>query len=110
MEHETYWEQLSALLDGELNETDRAAVTAHLAQCADCQAYLAELTALRDAMGAWGDEDVPGGFAEGVMERVRREAPETLWRVSVEDGRGAGEAVTDSSNRHGYWITTEELS
>ena len=74
MEHETYREQLSALLDGELNETDRAAVTAHLAQCADCQAYLAELTALRDAMGAWEDEDVPDGFAEGVMERVRREA------------------------------------
>ncbi len=37
------------------------------------------------------------------MERARRTAPESVWRA-VYDGR-AGEAVTDSSNRHGYWIT-----
>lgn len=37
------------------------------------------------------------------MERVKRAAPESIWRAEY-DGR-AGEAVTDSSNRHGYWIT-----
>ena len=39
----------------------------------------------------------------GEMERVRAAAPETVWRTEY-DGR-AEEAVTDDSNRHGYWIT-----
>ena len=41
------------------------------------------------------------------MELTRRTAPESLWRA-VYDGH-AGQAVTDSSNRHGYWITTHPL-
>ena len=41
------------------------------------------------------------------MEQARRTAPETIWRAEY-DGR-AGETVTDSSNRHGYWITKTAL-
>lgn len=37
------------------------------------------------------------------MDEAKRAAPEAIWRA-VYDGH-AGEAVTDSSNRHGYWIT-----
>ncbi len=37
------------------------------------------------------------------MDEARRTAPEAVWRA-VYDGH-AGETVTDSSNRHGYWIT-----
>ena len=38
------------------------------------------------------------------MERIRRAAPDTVWRAEY-DG-APDKAVTDSSNRHGYWITT----
>ena len=38
------------------------------------------------------------------MERIQRAAPDTVWRAEY-DGAPDG-AVTDSSNRHGYWITT----
>ena len=40
------------------------------------------------------------------FEAVRTEAPETLWRWSCDDADLA-RAVTDSSNRHGWWITVE---
>lgn len=38
------------------------------------------------------------------FERVRREAPETIWRSAVDEASLSDE-VTDSSNRHGWWIT-----
>ena len=41
------------------------------------------------------------------LEHVRQTAPDTLWRWTY-DGQVAGK-VTDSSNRHGYWITTGAL-
>ena len=42
------------------------------------------------------------------MEQARAAAPERVWRA-VYDG-AADRAVTDSSNRHGYWITTAPLT
>ena len=38
------------------------------------------------------------------LEQTRKNAPETIWRASVDDAHLA-DAVTDSSNRHGWWIT-----
>ena len=38
------------------------------------------------------------------FEAVRAAAPDTLWRWSCDDG-DLGRDVTDSSNRHGWWIT-----
>lgn len=40
------------------------------------------------------------------FEAVRAAAPDTLWRWSC-DETGLGQTVTDSSNRHGWWITAE---
>lgn len=40
------------------------------------------------------------------MEAVRSSAPDSIWRWAY-DGQ-AGSTVTDSSNRHGYWITQGE--
>ena len=39
------------------------------------------------------------------FEAVRAGAPDSLWRWSCGDA-DPGRAVTDSSNRHGWWITT----
>jgi len=49
----------------------------------------------------FGPEDVQG------LEQTRKNAPETLWRAS--EIRDMTEAVTDSSNRYGYYITMGEL-
>ena len=38
------------------------------------------------------------------LSRLERAAPETIWRAECDDAHLA-DSVTDSSNRHGYWIT-----
>jgi anti-sigma factor RsiW len=50
MNHASYTEQLSAMLDAELAPADMAELTVHLAACPDCTQHLAELAALRAAL------------------------------------------------------------
>ena len=70
MDHTQYKEQLSALLDDELGDAARADVTAHLAECEACQAYFAELAALRDALNEPDGVEIPANFADGVLARL----------------------------------------
>ena len=44
---------LSDYLDGDLDATARAAIDAHLADCADCRVVVADLTAMGVSAGAW---------------------------------------------------------
>lgn len=43
------------------------------------------------------------------LARLQHSAPETIWRAEWDD-ESLSDAVTDSSNRHGYWITTGPLA
>ena len=58
---------LSAFVDGELSDTERAALLNHLTECEGCRAYLAELSAMHDAFAEMEEERAPEGFAESVM-------------------------------------------
>ena len=64
---------LSAFVDGELAEEERAEVLAHVSECEECGRLLGELTALHAALGELEEEDVPTGFTESVMAAVRAE-------------------------------------
>lgn len=64
---------LSAFVDGELTEEERAEVLAHVSECEKCRRLLGELTALHAALSELEDEDVPAGFTEDVMAAVRAE-------------------------------------
>lgn len=68
-----YTPALSAFVDGELNEEERAALLRHLSECEGCRAYLAELGAMRDAFEEMEEERAPEGFAESVMARLHEE-------------------------------------
>lgn len=65
-----YMELISAELDGELTEAERARLTAHLEQCPACRRYR---QALASASGALADslEPPPATLARSVMARVR---------------------------------------
>ena len=73
---ESYSELISAHLDGALAADERARLTEHLASCEACRTYMAELAAIRAALSDAEDVDVPDGFAESVMQRVRESAPQ----------------------------------
>lgn len=68
---EKYELLISAFLDGELSEAERADVAEHLADCPGCQRYFDDLVAMHDAFGQEEEVPVPEGFAEGIMARVR---------------------------------------
>lgn len=76
MEHDRYPLLLSALLDGELTDTERDETLAHLDACEACRSYFAELTALHDAFGELDEIEPPEGFAAGVMARLHEEKPQ----------------------------------
>jgi Putative zinc-finger len=78
-------EQLGAYLDGELEASARAAVDAHLRECAECGAHLLDLSAVDDAARAL-PLSVPEGyfdeFAPRVRSRLARKTP-ARWRPPV---------------------------
>lgn len=64
--------QLSALLDGDLDEAAAADVRAHLAGCSECQSVLDDLDAIRTQARAWtAVEATPAGdLWPGVLSRL----------------------------------------
>lgn len=70
-----YIELLSARLDGVLTDGEERELEEHLAICPDCRAAAAQLAALQGAFSELEDIPAPEGFAQGVMDRVRAEAP-----------------------------------
>lgn len=61
---------ISALIDDEISDSDRASLMAHLVKCEDCRLYWEDQLAIHDAMTGM-TAAAPAGFADGVMARVR---------------------------------------
>jgi anti-sigma factor RsiW len=61
---------LSAYLDGELTDAERAEVDAQLASSADWRAELAEVRAARDALRGLPMREAPAGFWDAVHAHV----------------------------------------
>lgn len=72
MPHEVSSEDLSAFLDGELDQEARGRVERHLASCADCAVLLERLKNASSAFKKHGLEPAPAGFLVRVIEAVRR--------------------------------------
>lgn len=79
---EDFLELLDSFLDGELPPDQMLRVQSHLDACPACRDYVDGALTLRAAFPSVEDTDVPEGFAENVMERVRASAlkPAALHR------------------------------
>lgn len=95
-------QQLKRFAAGDLPVTDRQAVQAHLAECADCRAKLTEIDALAGVLADATTPPVPSGFVSGVMAaaRQRQEAPPVAvwnllcwWRLASTPMHAAAAAV-----------------
>ena len=69
------FDRIDALLDGSLPEAERASVLAHMNTCSACRAYYEVMAGLE------GDETVPVGFSQRVMERVRATPQKAARRI-----------------------------
>ena len=73
--------QISAMLDGELNDDERLELMQHIASCDECSRTLAAFSAVYDAVCE--DTALPQGLHERITDAVRNSAPRTEKRRSV---------------------------
>lgn len=72
---EEYAALLDLYVDGELSLEELEQVQAHLDACPACRAYVDDALAISAAFPDPEETEVPDGFAERVMARIRAEAP-----------------------------------
>src|SRR3989304_6768415 len=77
MTHDQALQFLHGTADGLLSQHDRAALEAHLAECAECRALAAELDSLQLALShtlhtRWDADALPADLPRKVLNRVRR--------------------------------------
>jgi anti-sigma factor RsiW len=63
---------MTAYLDGELDSRSTDRLEAHLADCAHCSEYLAQLRLTVDALGHVGPGDLPDEAVDDLVELYRR--------------------------------------
>ena len=73
MSCDKYLELLSARLDGALTVEEERELEEHLANCPGCRAAGAQLAALQGTFPELEEIEVPEGFTQGVMDRIRAE-------------------------------------
>lgn len=72
MEHcDRFLALISQALDEELPLEDQQALAGHLAQCPQCRELQRQLEEIQDEFTSWAGQEVPDGFTQGVMDRVR---------------------------------------
>ncbi|HEV2368683.1 MAG TPA: zf-HC2 domain-containing protein, partial [Acidimicrobiales bacterium] len=91
-------EELSALLDGELDFDSEASVRRHLAFCTDCTEELDRLAGARHALRRLDPVDPPPGLAERFGKRLRR-----ILRIFAVVAAAGGAAVGA-----GLWAASPE--
>jgi Domain of unknown function (DUF4349)/Putative zinc-finger len=72
--HPVEREQLMAYLDGELATNEAARVSAHLAECAECQRLEADLRSVSAQMLSWNGEPAPQQLNDGVLAALHADS------------------------------------
>jgi anti-sigma factor RsiW len=73
MNHEEIRLLLSAYVDEEVNEQERTVVEQHIAGCRDCRAQLEQMRAVKMAVHAAGDVELPFAFANEVARSIHHD-------------------------------------
>jgi len=101
-------DMLSAYLDGELTDTERAEVEAQLAESAEWRAELDEVRGARTMLRAVAEHDAPEGFWDAVMAGVAADdAPVATADATAGATSGATVVSLDEKRRGpGRWVAT----
>lgn len=78
-----YAQTISEYLDGALDKKEQRLLLEHIEGCEACRTYLGELAAMHDALAQLPEAELPTGFHEGVMEKVRakkRAKKTSFWK------------------------------
>ena len=64
------WELLNLELDDQLTEEEAAQLNTHRSICSQCSTLTHELRTMNNAFSEIGEEDVPVGFSDSVMDKI----------------------------------------
>jgi hypothetical protein len=82
MSCQDFEQAIHELADGVLDDADRRRLDAHLATCAACRAFAADVRAIRRAARSLQPPALPPRLWAGLAEEIRREgAPRTRWPI-----------------------------
>jgi anti-sigma factor RsiW len=71
--HTAYRESIQELIDGTIGAIRRAELERHLAECAECRSFLADMEAIRQTAGALDPLEPPDGVWLQIAGRLRQE-------------------------------------
>jgi len=71
--HTAYRESIQELIDGTIGAIRRAELERHLAECADCRAFLADMQAIHETAGTLDELEPPDGVWLQIAGRLRQE-------------------------------------
>jgi len=80
---EEYAALLDMYVDGFCTDEEAAQVRKHLAECEACRLYVAQILQMKEAFPDAEEEEVPDGFAEGVMTAIRAKAAPQKKRMKT---------------------------
>ena len=80
---EEYAALLDMYVDGFCTDEEVAQVRKHLAECEACRLYVAQILQMKEAFPDAEEEEVPDGFAEGVMTAIRAKAAPQKKRMKT---------------------------
>lgn len=72
---------LSAYMDGELNQDSKEMVESHLSGCSECRAALSLLSRAWTALNLWEDEQPPAYLKEAILRSVKSDRYTRLLRA-----------------------------
>jgi len=81
MSCEQYLDLISARLDGELTQSEEAALTAHLNECSACRAIAQQMQGLHSALDCVGEVEAPAVLAQNVMAQIKKEKRHSRRRL-----------------------------
>ncbi len=85
---ESFQEDLVLLVDGELDEEQKAHVLEHVKQCKECSAVLDDLKRLNEKMQLWPVADPSESWEHRTEEQIRKQAQDLLPTKEKESGDG----------------------
>lgn len=68
-----YLELMNLVIDGQSSKEEDQELLQHVLLCPQCRSELAQLWEIHQTFSDWEEQEVPEGFAHGIIEKIRSE-------------------------------------
>ena len=84
MRHKKLQLLVSAYLDGEVNDAEKAIVDSHLKGCSECRRFIEHATLMREEISALNEFHLTNSFTARVLHTVKKRDEQTVEWLGIE--------------------------